>query len=77
MNNDRLNYIKSYFAAQEKVKVEVPVFISETNKGRVHHYFDGRRYGYDFRHGIAWVERKDVHLFEGQHYIIHDGRDEK
>lgn len=72
---DRLEYIRKHYAEQEKVKVEIPVFISETAKGNVHYYFDGRRNGYDFKRGIAQVDRRDVHLFEGHHYIIHDGRE--
>lgn len=75
--NDRLNQIKEYYKKQERVKVEVPVFISETSIGKVKHYFEGRRYGYDFKHGITWVDRKDLHQFEGQHFIIHDGKEDK
>jgi hypothetical protein len=64
--SDRLDYIREHFEEQEKVKVEVPAFFSETRKGNVHYYFDGRRNGFDFRHGITWIDRKDLHLFEGQ-----------
>ncbi|WP_409289631.1 hypothetical protein [Peribacillus sp. SCS-37] len=74
MNTERLNMIKDYYAKQEKVKVEIPYVISETNKGKVIHRFNGRRAGYDFINGIATVERKDLHLFRKQfpHVIIHD-----
>jgi hypothetical protein len=76
--SERLDYIRKHFEEQEKIKVEVPVFISETSKGNVHYYFTGRRCGYDFKHGIAWVDRKDIHHFEGQqHYIIHNGKEDK
>ncbi|MGE6488789.1 hypothetical protein [Paenisporosarcina sp. NPDC076898] len=71
-NSDRLEAIKAYFANEEKVKVEVPVKISKTSKGDVHHYFNGERAGYKFRHGIAWVERIDLHKFRDQHFIIHE-----
>lgn len=71
-NVDRLQAIKIFFADEEKVKIEVPVKISETSKGRVLHFFNGERHGYNFRHGITWVERKDLYKFRDQHYIIHD-----
>ncbi|MED4037046.1 hypothetical protein [Niallia taxi] len=71
-NTDRLEMIKAYYAKEEKVKVEVPVFISETTKGKVHRYFNGTRAGYQFKHGIAWVDRKDLHKFRDQHFIIHE-----
>lgn len=75
--SERLDYIREYFQKQEAVKVEVPQFISETTRGKIISYFTGRRYGYDFKHGISWVDRKDLHLFKGQHYIIHDGEENK
>ncbi|MDI2586612.1 hypothetical protein OR571_05555 [Psychrobacillus sp. NEAU-3TGS] len=71
-NTDRLEAIRAYFAEEEKIKVEVPVKISKTIKGDVHHYFNGDRAGYKFRHGIAWVERNDLHKFRGLHFIIHE-----
>lgn len=75
--NDRLNHIKEYYKKQERVKVEVPVFISETSVGKVKHYFEGHRYGYKFNHGFALVDRKDIHLFEGKHFIVHDGKEDR
>ncbi|QFT88068.1 hypothetical protein FIU87_05395 [Bacillus sp. THAF10] len=72
-NTDRLNFIKAYFAVEDKVKVEVPPTVSETIKGKVIKYFEGQRLGYSFKRGIALVERKDVHLFHKHpHFIIHD-----
>ncbi|WP_409253852.1 hypothetical protein V1502_08125 [Bacillus sp. SCS-153A] len=73
--SDRLEHIREYFSKQEKVKVEVRVFIAETNRGKVHHYFEGRRYGYEFKRGIAWVDRKDLHKFQEKHFIIHEGKE--
>jgi hypothetical protein len=75
--SDRLEYIKEFYENQEKVKVEVPVFVSKTTRGKVLSYFNGRRYGYDFKHGVTWVDRKDLHLFEDKHFVIHDGREGK
>lgn len=73
-NTDRLNFIKAYFSVEEKVKVEVPPTVSETSKGKVVKYFEGKRCGYDFKHGFSMVERKDLHLFRTHypHFIIHD-----
>jgi hypothetical protein len=74
MSKDRLEYLKSYFI--ELVKVEVPVYKSQTNKGEVHYYFNQSRYGYDFKHGIAWVKKEDLHKFRNQpQFIIHEEKE--
>ena len=68
MNNERLEYLKSYFASEELVKVQVVI------KGSISKYFEGQRYGYTFRDGHAMVQRKDLHYFR-EHYpdwIIYD-----
>ncbi|MFB5196152.1 hypothetical protein ACE198_14685 [Neobacillus sp. KR4-4] len=77
INQDRLHYLQNYFDNQ-LVKVEVPVYKSETTKGTVHYYFNDSRYGYQFNHGIAWVEREDLYRFRNQpQFIIHDKEGEK
>jgi hypothetical protein len=68
--NDRLTYLQNYFNNQ-LVKVEVPVQTSITTKGTVIYRFTGKRMGYDFVNGISHVKKEDVHLFEGQHYVVH------
>jgi hypothetical protein len=68
--NERLQYLQSYFNNQ-KVKIEVLAQSSHTSKGTIIYRFNGRRNNYDFKDGIAFVEKKDVHLFQHQHYVIH------
>ena len=68
MKNERLEYLKSFFASEELVKVQV------TLKGKPSSHFEGERYGYKFRSGCAMVQRKDLHYFR-EHYpdwIIYD-----
>lgn len=59
-NTDRLEAIKAYFDAEEKVKVIIPPTVSETTKGKVTRYFTGKRGNYEFRNGWAMVDRKHV-----------------
>lgn len=75
MNTDeRLQYLKSYFAQEEKVKVELPPSTRENNGVTIISHFDGTRCGYKFKRGIAWFERKDVHKIKAMYpnIIIHD-----
>ncbi|WNF35683.1 hypothetical protein RJD24_14640 [Bacillaceae bacterium IKA-2] len=73
MSSERLYYLRKYFD-NSLVKVEIPVFVSETNRGKVYTYFDGERLGYKFNRGVAMVEKKDLHLFRTNfpHMIIHE-----
>lgn len=71
-NPDRIEMIKAYYAKQEKVKVESPPHISKTTQGNIVRYFTGKREGYDFVDGVAYVDKHDVHKFRGQHFIIHE-----
>jgi hypothetical protein len=73
MSNERIDYLKEYFN-NEKVKVEVPVQMTQTSKGMVLHIFSGERLGYRFRNGFSMVLKKDLHLFRENypHFIIHD-----
>lgn len=74
MNNERLEYLKSYFKEEELVKVEVPPQIHETRQGRVISYYNDTRCGYKFVDGIAMVQRKDLYKFreDNNYMIIHD-----
>ncbi|MBN3553304.1 hypothetical protein JYA63_03435 [Fictibacillus nanhaiensis] len=76
-NQDRLDFIRNYYANQEKVKVEVLPSISKTTKGNVVHKFNGKRAGYEFKHGVAYVDAKDVHLFRNSlpYMVIHDKKE--
>jgi hypothetical protein len=69
--NERLAYLKAHLENQ-RVKVEVPAQTSITTKGTVIYRFNGTRMGHNFKDGIAHVKKEDVHLFNHQHYIIHD-----
>jgi hypothetical protein len=73
-NQDRLDFIRNYYANQEKVKIEVLPAISQTTKGNIVKKFNGKRAGYEFKDGVAYVEVKDVHLFRNSfpHMVIHD-----
>jgi hypothetical protein len=75
----RLKYIKEYFNKQGKIKVEVPAQISKTTKGNIIYRFNGYRCGYLFKDGVAYVERKDLHLFlkSFPHMIINEGEEIK
>lgn len=68
MKNERLEYLKSFFASEELVKVQVVI------KGKPSTYFEGERYGYKFRDGHAMVQRKDLHYFRTHYpdWIIND-----
>lgn len=57
MNNERLEYLKNYFASDELVKVQVVI------KASISKYFEGERYDYKFRDGYAMVQREDLHYF--------------
>ena len=72
MNNERLEYLKKYFASDELVKVQVVIRGSPSN------YFEGERYGYKFRDGHAMVKRKDLFYFRENYpdWIIHDPRED-
>ncbi|WP_430789474.1 hypothetical protein VBD025_03940 [Virgibacillus flavescens] len=71
MNQDRKKFIQDYYRdKQGLIKVEVPVYISKTIKGTIHHYFNGERAGYTFKQGIAYVEKKDLHKFKAFPYMI-------
>jgi hypothetical protein len=75
INQERLAYLKD-FLENDKVKVEFPVFISQTSKGEVHRYFEGERFGYTFRHGVSYVDKKDLYKFQKAYpnfIIIHKG----
>jgi hypothetical protein len=71
INSDRLAYLQSYFDNQ-LVTIEIPAVSSQTTKGTVINRFSGTRCGYTFHNGFAKVQKKDVHLFLHQHYIIHE-----
>lgn len=71
-NTDRLEYMKAYFAAKDKVKVESPAQVSKTTQGNIVRRFNGDRAGYTFKDGITYVDRADLYKFRGQHYIIHE-----
>jgi hypothetical protein len=77
MSNDRLKYLQSYFENQ-KVKVTVPPVESMTSKGKVVYYFEGKRCGYDFKRGVAFVDKKDIHKFkESYPHMIIEANDER
>jgi formate-dependent nitrite reductase cytochrome c552 subunit len=76
-NTDRIEMIKAYYANMTKVKVEIPPQITKTTQGNVVHYAkDGKRAGYHFKDGVAYVDKHDVHKFRGQIYIIHEYENE-
>jgi hypothetical protein len=73
INQDRLQQLQQYFDKQAVTVVEVPAVTSATNKGTVTYRFNGERFGYKFKDGFCKnVQKKDVHLFEGSHFIIHN-----
>lgn len=76
-NPDRIEMIKAYYAKQEKVKVEIPPQVTKTTQGNVVHYpKNGKRIGYDFKDGVAYVDKADLYKFRGQHFIIHENENE-
>lgn len=58
---DRLEAIRKYHQQQSMVKVEMPPTFSKTTKGTVTIRFNGKRCGYTFKDGVAWVHRKDLY----------------
>lgn len=72
--DERLQYLQNYFNSQT-VKIEVPLQVTKDYRGNsVIHRFNGTRLGAKFVNNIAYVDKADVWKFEGQHFIIHDGR---
>ncbi|CEG30038.1 hypothetical protein [Peribacillus simplex] len=61
-NEDRLQYIRDFYAAQ-KVVIEIPEQVIETYKGRQVHRFNGSRMNYKFTDGHSEIDRKDLHKF--------------
>ncbi|KQU17810.1 hypothetical protein ASG65_26200 [Bacillus sp. Leaf13] len=77
-NEDRLQYIRDFYAAQ-KVVIEIKAHVIETTKGRVIHRYNGTSIGYKFTNGRAEVDRKDLHKFQElypDHLIIHNEKEE-
>ena len=60
--SERLEYLKSHYKKQEKVKVEVPAHHIQTIKGLVIHRFNGMRAGYEFKDGIARIEVRNPYF---------------
>lgn len=71
-----MDFIRDYFKNQH-VTAEIPAFVSETTKGKITHRFNGKRLGYDFKNGVAVIDRKDIQKFREYypHIIIHDGKE--
>ncbi|USK45515.1 hypothetical protein [Cytobacillus oceanisediminis] len=59
-NQDRLNFIKAYFAVEDEIRLEIPVTSSDTITGTVIKRFTGKRAGIEFKDGIGYCKRKDV-----------------
>ncbi|MFE4352457.1 hypothetical protein [Peribacillus butanolivorans] len=77
-NEDRLQYIRDFYAAQ-KVVIEIPEQVIETAKGRQVHRFNGSRMNYKFIDGRSEIDRKDLHKFLEMYpqIIVHDQKEEK
>lgn len=81
--NDRLEYIKNYYAAQ-KNKVEIlPHRSTDKNGMTIIRRFTGRRAGVDFKNGVAIVDQAQLaalkELYPESTYpgllIIHDKKE--
>ncbi|MDF2039352.1 hypothetical protein P2R12_20680 [Cytobacillus oceanisediminis] len=72
-NSARLDFIKSYFAMEEKITLEIKPVVTETIKGTVIKRFNGKRAGIEFKEGIGYCERKEVQNIKDNfpHIIIH------
>lgn len=73
-NEDRLNFIKAYFAVEDTMKLEILPTVSETIKGTVVKRFNGKRAGIQFKDGIGHCKRKDVSRIKNAfpYIIVHE-----
>jgi hypothetical protein len=64
MSNDRLEFIKSWYADQQLVQIEIPPFVRIVQNKKVTTRFEGIRFGYQFKEGKALIKRDDLFKFQ-------------